>query len=79
MQQISRRTFIFDKNTQFIETTLKIIRCHTATLGLSANVVKIFSYYVKKILQNIIGNQSIGKGFCLDHFIVDSIDVKITK
>ena len=35
MLQISRKTFIFDeRNTQFIEITLKINCCHTPTLGL---------------------------------------------
>ena len=35
MLQLSRKTFTFDnRNTQFIETALKIICCHTATLGL---------------------------------------------
>ena len=43
MLQISRKTFTSNKrNTQFIETTLKTICCHTATLRLKG-LINLFS------------------------------------
>lgn len=47
MRQVSRITFIFDKrDTSFIKRTLKIICCHTATLGLKGLTrLKVFSMH----------------------------------
>ena len=57
MLQISRKTFIFDKrNTQFKETTLKIICCNMATLGLKGiSRVKGISTVFQKLIKYFCG------------------------